>query len=64
MTTEIRSTITALMNEEFGAPWWAQLITEEMCDKVCARCPYRETCSTSLLCYSCPVWEERMGEDL
>lgn len=30
----------------------------------CVRCPYRAECEASNSCYSCPVWEESMGDDL
>ena len=33
-------------------------------ETICARCPYREQCAHSELCFSCPAWEESMGEDI
>ena len=30
----------------------------------CSHCPYCERCTHSDLCFSCPAWEESMGEDI
>lgn len=64
MKNEIRKEIENLMNEECGGNWIDTEMTEEMCNNVCARCPYYGKCYEMGIIFGCPNWEESMGEDL
>lgn len=64
MTMEMRYTISDMMTEVCGEPWYDAEMTEEMCEQVCARCPYAAKCHETGLYFSCACWEEAQGEDL
>ena len=62
MTKEMRKAIGTIIEEVAGEAWCG--LTEEQCDAICEKCPYREQCEEEELYWGCSVWEESMGEDL
>lgn len=64
MTKEIREQIETIMNEVCGGKWYESEMTEEMCEKVCERCPYSGKCYEMGIMWGCSNWEESMGEEL
>ena len=62
MTKEMSMVVDGLVGEVLGGE--CRALTQQECDAICQRCPYRERCEIEALYWGCGVWEESMGEDL